>query len=148
MMQELNQMTRRDAIKKMGAAAATVAMGMAGAEVLAATTADDNNEHRLKVLLLNGSPRPDGNTFLLLSEVAAQLEKNGIGSELFQLGSGNVRGCAACGGCHGKGKCVFDDVVNRIADAMASCNAIIVGSPVYYGMPAGQVLAAIQRLAY
>ena len=144
MKQDQEQITRREAIKKMGVAAATVAMGMTGTEALAA----EKNERQLKVLLLNGSPRRDGNTFLMLSEVAAQLEKNGIGSELFQLGPGNVRGCSDCGECHGKGKCVFDDVVNRIASAMASCDAIIVGSPVYYGMPAGQVLAAIQRLAY
>ncbi len=116
-------------------------------QTMAANTGTDN-ERPLKVLLLNGSPRRDGNTFLLLSEVAMQLEKNDIESELFQLGTGNVRGCSDCGGCHGKGKCVYDDVVNRIAGAMASCDAIVVGAPVYYGMPAGQMVAAIQRLAY
>ena len=120
-------------------------------QTMAANNGTDNgidNGRPLKVLLLNGSPRRDGNTFLLLSEVAMQLEKNGIGSELFQLGTGNVRGCSDCGGCHGNGKCVYDDVVNRIADVMASCDAIVVGAPVYYGMPAGQAVAAIQRLAY
>lgn len=141
--------TRREAIKKMGTAAATTALGLSGIEAMAAGTADNNGTERpLKVLLLNGSPRPNGNTFTLLKEVASQLEKNNVTSEIFQLGNGDVRGCANCGGCHGVGKCIFNDVVNEIAAKMASCDAIIVGSPVYYGMPAGQVLAAIQRLAF
>ena len=144
MMQEQDQITRREAIRKMGVAAATVSIGMAGTEALAA----DKNERQLKVMLLNGSPRRDGNTFLLLSEVAAQLEKNGIGSELFQLGTGNVRGCSDCGGCRGGRRCIFNDVVGEIADKMASCDGLIVGAPVYYGAPAGQVLSALQRLAY
>ena len=142
-----DQLTRREAIGKIGTMAVTAALGVSGVEAMAAT-ADASRERPLKVLLLNGSPRRDGNTFLLLSEVALQLTKNGVESEIFQLGNGNVHGCADCGGCHGKGKCVFDDAVNQIAATMALCDAIIVGSPVYYGMPAGQVLAAIQRLAY
>lgn len=122
-------------------------MGLSALEAMAERPAD-NIRRPLKVLLLNGSPRPDGNTFLLLREVASQLEKNGIEGEIFQLGNGDVHGCADCGGCHRRGKCVFDDAVNQIAAKMRECDAIIVGSPVYYGMPAGQVLAALQRLAY
>ncbi len=146
-----DQITRREAIKKMGAVTATAALGMTGVGMMAAhATTHDAPERPLKVLLLNGSPRRNGNTFTLLSEIASQLEKNGIDSEIFQLGNGNIHGCADCGSCHkGSGRCVFnDDAVNRIAEKMAMCDALVVGSPVYYGMPAGQVLSAIQRLAY
>lgn len=135
----------------MGTAAATAALGMVSTEQISAKAAsEDSPERPLKVLLLNGSPRRKGNTFTLLKEIAQQLERNGIGSEIVQLGNGNVHGCADCGGCAGgKGRCVFDDdPVNLIAEKMKTCDGFIVGSPVYYGMPAGQVVAALQRLAY
>ena len=150
MNKEPGLISRRDAIKGMGATAATVALGMSATETMAACTAADTGRP-LKVLLLNGSPRPDGNTFTLLGEIASRLEADGIESEIFQLGNRFVRGCIDCGACQSRrlGRCAFDDdPVNRIADKMAACDGIIVGSPVYYGMPAGQVLAAIQRLAY
>ena len=145
--QQLEQISRREAIKKIGVVAGTTALGLSALKAIAAHTTDDTRPS-LKVLLLNGSPRQDGNTFILLREAASQLEKNGIESEIFQLGMGDIHGCADCGGCHRTGKCIFDDAVNQIATKMRSCDAIIVGSPVYYGMPAGQVLAALQRLAY
>ena len=148
MAENSEKITRREAIKKMGAAAAVATASLSGVGAIESFAAPAAEAKRpLKVLLLNGSPRRDGNTFILLSEVGAQLKKNGIESEIFQLGNRPIRGCIDCGQCHGK--CVFDDdVVNRIIDKMKACDGIIVGSPVYYGMPAGQVLAALQRVAY
>ena len=102
----------------------------------------------MKVLLLNGSANKNGNTFTALSEIAKQLEKNGVESEIMQLGNKPVRGCIACGQCRMKqlGRCVFDDdVCNRIVEKLNEADALIVGSPVYYGQPNGAVMAVLQR---
>ncbi len=102
----------------------------------------------MKVLLLNGSANQKGNTFTALSEIAKQLEKNGMEAEIMQLGNKPVRGCIACGQCQVKqlGRCAFDDdVCNRIVDKLNEADALVVGSPVYYGQPNGAVLAVMQR---
>lgn len=105
----------------------------------------------MKVLLINGSPRRKGNTFVALSEAAKTLEANGIETEIVQIGVKPVRGCIACGQCKAKqlGQCAFDDdICNRIAEKLDNIDALIVGSPVYYGQPNGSVLSLIQRLFY
>jgi len=105
----------------------------------------------MKVLMINGSPRKKGNTFLALSEVAKTLETLGIESEIVQIGNNAVRGCIACGQCQMKqlNRCVFDDdVCNRISEKLDTADALIVGSPVYYGQPNGSVLSLIQRMFF
>lgn len=105
----------------------------------------------MKVLLINGSPRKEGNTHVALSEAARQLEKNGIETELFWIGTKPVRGCIACGKCkeNADNRCVFnDDVTNEVIAKMAECDAIILGSPVYWGQPSGQLLCLQQRMLY
>lgn len=105
----------------------------------------------MKVLLVNGSPRKQGNTYTALKEIALQLEKNGIESEIAWIGTKPVRGCVACGKCRelGTGMCAFnDDVTNEIIAKMKECDGIVIGSPVYYGQPSGQVLSMQQRLCY
>ena len=105
----------------------------------------------MKVLLINGSPRKAGNTYLALSEVAKELEKNGIVAEIVQLGVQPVRSCIACNTCKAKGenRCVFDDdICNRVSEKMKEADALVVGSPVYYGQPNGGLLALMQRLLY
>jgi len=102
----------------------------------------------MKVLLLNGSANKKGNTFTALTEIASRLEKNGVESEIMQLGNKPVRGCIACGQCQMKqlSRCVFDDdVCNRIVEKLNEADALIVGSPVYYGQPNGAVMAVLQR---
>ena len=102
----------------------------------------------MKVLLLNGSANKNGNTFTALSAVAKQLAKNGVESEIMQLGNKPVRGCIACGQCREKqlGRCIFnDDVCNQIVAKINEADALIVGSPVYYGQPNGAVMAVLQR---
>ena len=105
----------------------------------------------MKVLLINGSPRQKGNTATALAEVAKQLSKEGIESEIMWIGNKPIRGCIACGQCSAKGlgRCVFDDdVCNKISEKFKDVNALIVGSPVYYGQPNGALLSIIQRAFY
>jgi multimeric flavodoxin WrbA len=102
----------------------------------------------MKVLLLNGSPHRQGNTATALTEVAKQLEAEGIESEMVWIGNHPVRGCIACRQCttKGLGRCIFDDdVCNRISEKFAEADGLIVGSPVYYGQPNGALLSIIQR---
>jgi multimeric flavodoxin WrbA len=105
----------------------------------------------MKVLLINGSPRKEGNTAIALTEVAKQLSKEGIESEIVWVGNKPIRGCIACGQCKSKGlgRCVFDDdICNQISEKFKEANALIVGSPVYYGQPNGALLSIIQRAFY
>ena len=102
----------------------------------------------MKVLLINGSPRKNGNTFLALTEVAETLEAEGIETEIFWIGNKPVRGCTACYSCINKnpGRCVFnDDVCNQLSARFAEADAFVIGSPTYYGQPAGALLAVLQR---
>lgn len=102
-----------------------------------------------KILLINGSPRHEGCTYTALREVADTLEKNGVETELIQIGAKPVAGCIACGKCWEKGKCVFDDdAVNRISEKLDEYDGIVVGSPVYYAGPSGQICAFLDRLFY
>ncbi len=104
-----------------------------------------------KVLLVNAGPHKEGNTMAALSEVAKQLEKNGVDAEIVQVGVKPVRSCIACGQCRAKslGRCAFDDdVCNRIVEKMATCDGFIIGSPVYYGQPTGAALSLVQRLFF
>jgi len=105
----------------------------------------------MKVLLINGSPRKNGNTFLALSEVAKELERQGIEAEILSLGTHPVRSCIVCNTCKTKGdnRCVFDDdLCNTVTGKMQESDALIIGSPVYYGQPNGGLLALIQRAFY
>ena len=102
----------------------------------------------MKVLMINGSPHPEGNTSIALGEIARQLAEHGIESETVWIGNKPVRGCIVCGKCkeRASGRCVFDDdVCNRISGKFAEADALVVGSPVYYGQPNGAVLSIIQR---
>lgn len=105
----------------------------------------------MKVLLLNGSPHKQGNTAIALTEVAKQLESEGIESEIVWIGNRPIRGCIACRQCFTQklGRCIFDDdVCNRISEKFAEADGLIVGSPVYYGQPNGALLSVIQRAFY
>ncbi len=105
----------------------------------------------MKVLLINGSPRRNGNTFLALSEISKTLEQNGIETEIAQIGVKAVRSCIACYQCGAKnlGRCVFDDdICNRIVEKLDTADALVIGSPVYYGQPNGAVLSLMQRMFF
>lgn len=102
----------------------------------------------MKVLLLNGSPRANGNTALALAEMCKIFAESGIQTEVVQVGNKPVRGCIACGKCYEKGKCVFDDLVNETAPKFAECDGLVIASPVYYASANGTLTAFLDRLFY
>ena len=101
-----------------------------------------------KILLINGSPHEHGCTYTALKEIADTLSKNSVETEFFHIGKKPVAGCIACGKCSATGKCIFDDSVNTILDKLDDYDGIIVGSPVYYAGPSGQLCAFLDRLFY
>ena len=102
----------------------------------------------MKVMLLNGSPHEAGCTYTALMEVAKALEERGVETELFQLGKSPVAGCTACGACAKTHRCVIDDKVNLFVEKLLDADGLVVGSPVYYAGPAGQVTAFLDRVFY
>lgn len=102
----------------------------------------------MKVLLINGSPRKDSNTELALKEMVAVFEKEGIETEIMNIGGKDIRGCIACGKCRQLGKCVFDDIVVEAGKKLAEADGLVVGSPVYYASANGTVVSFMDRLFY
>lgn len=102
----------------------------------------------MKILMINGSPRPNGNTSLALKEMEKVFAKEGIETEIVQIGNKDVRGCIACNSCGQNGKCVFDDVVNELAPKFEECDGLVVGSPVYYASANATLVACLDRLFY
>lgn len=102
----------------------------------------------MKVLLINGSPKVNGNTALALENMAQVFAEQGIEAEIIQVGNQPVRGCIACNGCGKTGKCVFDDVVNEVGAKLESADGIVVGSPVYYASANATLIAFLDRLFY
>ena len=102
----------------------------------------------MKVLLINGSPHKEGCTFTALNEVAKTLGKNGIETEILYLGVKPIAGCIACGKCSQLGKCFIDDKVNEILARCDEFDGVVIGSPVYYAGPSGQIRAFLDRLFY
>lgn len=101
-----------------------------------------------KVLLINGSPKPNGCTAEALKEMIKVFDAEGVESEILHIGNKNIRGCISCGGCRKTGKCVFDDIVNEAAVKFEHSDGLVIGSPVYYGSPNGTLLAFLDRLFY
>ena len=102
----------------------------------------------MKVLMINGSPRPNGNTAAALGEMARIFQQEGIETELLHVGGKDIRGCIACGSCAEKGRCVFDDLVNETAPKFEACDGLVVGSPVYYASANATLVAFLTRLFY
>ena len=101
-----------------------------------------------KILLLNGSPHQHGCTATALDEMISVFEGEGVETELIQVGSKEIRGCISCSKCSKTGKCVFDDLVNEVAQKFEAADGLVVGSPVYYGSPNGTILSFMDRLFY
>lgn len=102
----------------------------------------------MKVLMLNGSAKPEGNTYRALYEVGEQLKKEGIDYEIFQLGADPVRDCIGCMQCSASG-CIFDDdKVNEFIAKARECDGFVFGTPVYYAHPSGRILSFLDRAFY
>ena len=100
----------------------------------------------MKVLLINGSPRPDGNTKIALDEMTRVFKEQGIETEVMQVGNKAIRGCIACGACSKAGKCVFDDDVNKAAAILREADGLVIASPVYYASANGTLISFLDRL--
>ena len=103
---------------------------------------------QLKVLMLNGSPRENGNIALAFQEMEQVFRENGVAVENILLGKKDIRGCIACETCRKTHKCVFNDIVNDLAVKFEAADGLVVGSPVYYGSANGTIMSALQRLFY
>lgn len=102
----------------------------------------------MKVLLINGSPKKNGNTAYALNQVAEVFASQGVETEILHIGNQAIRGCIACGSCAQKGQCVFDDAVNEAAPKFREADGIVVGSPVYYASANATLIAFLDRLFY
>ena len=102
----------------------------------------------MNVLIINGSPKANGNTAFALSQMAEVFAENGVQTETIQVGSQLIRGCIGCGSCYKTRKCVFDDLVNETAAKLDRFDGIVVGSPVYYASPNGTLISFLDRLFY
>lgn len=101
-----------------------------------------------KVLLLNGSPHANGCTARALEEMIRVFSEEGVETEVIQVGNQDIRGCISCGTCEKNGKCVFNDLVNEVAEKFKDADGLVVGSPVYYASPNGTILSFMDRLFY
>ena len=102
----------------------------------------------MKVLLVNGSPRKEGNTYLALREVANTLEAQGVETEIFWLGNEPINGCIMCGGCRKTGRCALDDIVTEFQTLAQAADGFVFGSPVHFAGPAGNFCSFMERLFY
>jgi multimeric flavodoxin WrbA len=103
----------------------------------------------MKVIAFNGSPHHDGVIQRGLALMSAELEKEGITTEIVQVGRENIRGCIDCRKCREIKKCAFDDdLVNRAAEMADNADGMIIGSPVYYGSIAGSFKCFLDRLFF
>lgn len=102
----------------------------------------------MKVLMINGSPRANGNTYIALHEMEKIFSENGVETNIVQVGNKDIRGCIACGSCAEKGKCIFDDMVNETASEFEACDGLVVASPVYYASANATLIAFLDRLFY
>lgn len=102
----------------------------------------------MKVLMINGSPKANGNTSVALREMEKVFAQEGIETELIHIGNQDIRGCIACNGCAEKGRCVFDDLVNQTAAKFEACDGLVVGSPVYFASANATLVAFLTRLFY
>lgn len=102
----------------------------------------------MKVLIINGSPRANGNTSVAVREMEKVFAEEGVETEVVQVGNKDIRGCIACGYCGENGKCVFNDIVNELASKFEEADGLVVASPVYYASANATLIACLTRLFY
>ena len=102
----------------------------------------------MKVLMINGSPHPKGNTQTALNEMIKIFDQQNIDTEIIHIGNKDIRGCIACMSCKKNGKCIFDDIVNEVARKFEECDGLVVGTPVYFGSANSTLISFLTRLFY
>ncbi len=102
----------------------------------------------MKVLILNGSPKANGNTAIAINEIVKVFESENIDCEIVQIGNKDVRGCVSCNSCAKTGKCAFDDIVNELAPKFEAADGLVLASPVYYASANATLIACLDRLFY
>lgn len=103
----------------------------------------------MKVLLINGSSHEFGCTYTALKEIEKTLNKELIDTEILWISNKPIAGCIACMTCKRIHKCIFnEDKVNKVIEDLPNIDGIVVGSPVYYAGPSGQLCAFLDRLFY
>ncbi len=102
----------------------------------------------MKVLMINGSPHKEGNTYIALHEMEKIFRENDVETEIVHVGNKAIRGCVACYSCMKTGKCVIDDLVNEVAPKFEECDGLVIGSPVYYASANGTLISFLDRLFY
>ena len=102
----------------------------------------------MKVLIINGSPKVNGNTSIAISELVITLNENDIETEVITIGNQIIRGCIGCGSCYKNHKCVFNDLVNEVAPKFEVADGLVIASPVYYASANGTLISFLDRLFY
>lgn len=102
----------------------------------------------MRILIINGSPRINGNTSIALNEMIKIFESENIDIDTVQVGNMDIRGCIACGSCHKTGKCVFNDIVNSLHEKLEKADGLVIASPVYYASASGSLISLLDRLFY
>ena len=102
----------------------------------------------MKLLIINGSPKNNGNTARALAEAEAIFTAEGIEIENIHVGKEMIRGCMACQACKKTGRCAIDDIVNEVAPKLEECDGILIGSPVHFAGPSATLTAFLDRLFY
>ena len=102
----------------------------------------------MKVLIINGSPRLNGNSQVLISNMLKVFNEYNVDVDVVEIGNKDVRGCIACGHCHENNGCVFNDIVNETAPKLKNADGLVLVSPVYFGSPNGNIVSFLDRLFY
>ena len=102
----------------------------------------------MKVLILNGSPKNNGNTMTAIKEMVKIFDAEGVDTEVVHVGNKDIRGCISCNSCSKTGRCVFDDVVNELSPKFEKADGLVAASPVYYASANATLIACLDRLFY
>lgn len=145
-MDESKGMSRREALKRLGAVTAGLGLGAAGMEAFNVFGRDSKYRmSEMKVLLVNGSPHKEGCTFTALNEVAKTLNESGIETEMYWIGTKPLAGCLGCGSCSSSGRCFMNDIVNEFLDKAKEIDGFVFGAPVHFAAIPGLMTSFMNR---